>query len=349
MPRPPHTVIERRGPAACECFELDDRLRSLAAAVRLLEFVPYGLRVVGPLFDEQDVVEEEPLEDVQSPLDGVVDPVRERLDRAQRDALLGRVQRRPVRLSHMRDHHLRVALGAECSALQQRLPVQDTPAVDVEPRLHVVEGVADARETLPEPLVEQVLRLSTHPMLIGLDPHLRVDRPRGLSSHVRLEAADVAFPEEQLPREVAPLDAVHVGQHHTTCVALPPAFAFALDLAADAHHCPSLEDLTADGAGAHEEEPQLLEVALVPLAEDGDLPVVAARLRLAVFLCGEGGREHLGRIDVQQLLQGREGASDAFEGFLPRHAPQQRRERRQLTSTRAGERLDDVLHTRVVK
>ena len=64
-------------------------------------------------------------------LDGVLDRVWERLERAHWDALLGRVLAGRVRLGQVGDHHLHVRLRPERPRLEQRLPVEHTSSVHV--------------------------------------------------------------------------------------------------------------------------------------------------------------------------------------------------------------------------
>lgn len=63
--------------------------------------------------------------------DGVLDLVGEVFDGAARVALLGRVLRRRVRLGHVRQDNLDVALRAERARLEKRLLVVDAALVHV--------------------------------------------------------------------------------------------------------------------------------------------------------------------------------------------------------------------------
>lgn len=62
-----------------------------------------------------------------------------------------------VVLGHAGDDHLCVALGAERAALQQGLAEVHAARVDIQPRIHIVEGVHHHVQIGPEGVVEDIL------------------------------------------------------------------------------------------------------------------------------------------------------------------------------------------------
>eukprot|EP00961_Rhodomonas_salina_P042074 565547-Rhodomonas_salina.2 len=118
---PLDAVLEGLGPVIAEelLHAFDGRHgggRLLAETLEeLLRVVLVGGRVL-------DALLERALEVVARPLDRVLDGVGEVLERADRNGLLGRVARGPVRLRHVGDDDLDVAFGAKRPAFEQRLP-----------------------------------------------------------------------------------------------------------------------------------------------------------------------------------------------------------------------------------
>ena len=64
-----------------------------------------------------------------------------------------------VRARHMRHDDVDVGAGTHRARLQERLLIKDAQGVDVQPRLHVIEGVAHEVEAVPKGFVKDVLRL----------------------------------------------------------------------------------------------------------------------------------------------------------------------------------------------
>jgi len=201
----------------------------------------------------------------------VLDRVREVLQRAERDALLGRILRIRIRLSLVRQNHLGVGLGAKSARLEQGLREPHAARVDVHPGLHVVERVHHAVQRLPEGVVEGILRVRRHPDLQR--PHLQasVHPLGGAGRRQRLRLADVWLPEQELSVQVRDLYPVHVCDRHLT--ALP---------AARAHHGEALQVLAPQGSCADQEEAHGAHLALEGAAEDGDLVVVPATQGLPI-------------------------------------------------------------------
>ena len=163
---------------------------------------------------------EKSLEGVTCPLNCVLDFVRVILQRAQRNLLLYasfprgsatlRIIGRTVTLRHERHDDLRIPAGSQRSGFQKRLPEADAAGIDVFARLDVVQRVADEGQSLEERVAEQILRLGTHLRLEELAPHARIHRSDRANRGSRLALTDICVPEQKLPRQIAPLDAVHV-------------------------------------------------------------------------------------------------------------------------------------------
>jgi hypothetical protein len=213
------------------------------------------------------------LEEVARPLDAVLDGVGEVAQRAHGDGVLGRVLGVGVGLGEVREDDLGVGLGAEGAGLHQRLAVEDAAGVDVLARLDVVEGVGDDVEVLPEGVVEGGLGVVADGGLERLHLELGVHGARGRGGGRALGLADVDGAEKELAVEVGGLDAVHVGDGDAP-----------LGPAADAHEGKVLEELAAEGAGAHHKDALVHHARLEGAAEDGGEVVVA----------GVGGGELLG-------------------------------------------------------
>mmetsp|Transcript_16457 Transcript_16457/g.49923 ORF Transcript_16457/g.49923 Transcript_16457/m.49923 type:complete len:793 (-) Transcript_16457:952-3330(-) len=317
--RPDHTLLERdRLVDEVRGEGLERRLAHAGLPLEVGEEVwlgEVGVDVLGAL-------PEEALEAVAAPLDGVLDLVRKVLERADRDALLGRVARRAVALGELRDDDLHVPLRAERAALEERLLVVDAALVDVQPRLHVVERVAHAGEAAPEGVVEDALCLGAHPIQPRLHLGRRVHRPDRRRGAGRLCLGHVPRAEEELAVEIRLLDCVWVGDRDV------PALA-----AADAHHRPVLEHLAPDRARPDEQVAQRAELLLRAPAERRRLRVVprAARRRL----CGRKrllavGRQALLRVEVEPLLQRHELAAGSLHHLLRSHAAKDGAHRREL-------------------
>ena len=209
------------------------------------------------------------LEEVARPLQRVLYPVRERLQRAHRRRLLWRVRRRTVRLREVWHDDLHVALRPRRAALEQRQPVPHALAIDVQPSLDIVQRVAHNVQPAPERLVERPA-VAADPLLVRGDAEARVDALARGGGARRLGLADVVGTEEELAVEVRPLDRVHVRHHHLAAVA-----------GADAHQRQTLEELAADCAGADDEGTLAGEARAQRIAEHRTLAVeaVAARRR----------------------------------------------------------------------
>mmetsp|Transcript_6104 Transcript_6104/g.18090 ORF Transcript_6104/g.18090 Transcript_6104/m.18090 type:complete len:554 (-) Transcript_6104:686-2347(-) len=167
--------------------------------------------VFGEFFGLLHGLDEEQLELVAGPLDAMVGQVREVPQGAHRNAsaLVG-LTALPVSLRLVRHDRVHVARGAHGPALEQWLLVLDALVVDVKPRLHVVQSVADAVQVHPERVVKCVLglRADEHLQRLHLDPRVHHFGHLGRRSALRL--ADIVLPEQELPGEIGQLDPVGV-------------------------------------------------------------------------------------------------------------------------------------------
>lgn len=85
-----------------------------------------------------------------------------------------RVVRRSVTLRNERHNDLRIPAGSQRSGLQKRFIEANAAGIDVFPRLHVVQRVADERQSLEKRVGEAILRLGTHFRLEKLATHRRI-------------------------------------------------------------------------------------------------------------------------------------------------------------------------------
>lgn len=206
------------------------------------------------------------------PGNGVLNLVGEAADCAHGEFLLGGVLGRGVGLCQMRQDNLGVALGAQGSALEQRLSEEDASSVDIGSRLDIVQGVGDTVQAPPEFLVEDVLSLGTNALSQRLNVafQLGVHSLHGLGSAVALHAADISGSEKELSVQVALLDRVHVGHVN-----------LAVGARAQSNHGPVLQHLTANGTSADEELLEIGNLVLIFSSKDGNLAIVAATDGLA--------------------------------------------------------------------
>ena len=274
--------------------------------------------------------------------EAVVDVVREVVQRARRRLLLGRVAARAVVLGPVRDHHLRVALGAERAALEQRLAEEDAARVDVESRLDVVQGVDDDVQALPEVVVEGALGRRRDAVLERRGVELRVHLRHRLDRRARLRVADVVVAEEELAGEVRLLDDVVVGDGE---LAARPA--------RDAHQREVLEELAAERARSDEEDVERRQLLDERRAEDGGLRGVApggaegggrevgGRRRL--------GRQALERVEVEALRRRVELPRHRLHHLLADDAADDRRHRRERRDGAHRQVLDDRRARRLVE
>mmetsp|Transcript_38666 Transcript_38666/g.124258 ORF Transcript_38666/g.124258 Transcript_38666/m.124258 type:complete len:343 (+) Transcript_38666:1401-2429(+) len=248
---------------------LEDGLRVVGAGLAVID---EGVGVLSELLGLLAGLHEEQLELVARPLDAMVGQVGEVPQGAHRDAasLVG-LTAVPVRLRLHRHDGVHVARGAHGAALQQRLLVLHTLVVDVEARLHVIQGIADAIEAHPEIIVELVLGLGTDEHLQSLHLHARVHDLRHARGGSALRLADVVLAEQELPRQVRELDAVRIcdGQE-------------AILTTADAIECVVLEELAAESSTSHHEVPQVRQLLDEAMAIHRGEVVVAAALRGAI-------------------------------------------------------------------
>mmetsp|Transcript_4944 Transcript_4944/g.12545 ORF Transcript_4944/g.12545 Transcript_4944/m.12545 type:complete len:679 (-) Transcript_4944:1273-3309(-) len=260
------------------------------------------------------------------PREAVVDVVREGVQRAHGRGLLRGVARRAVVLSHVRHHHLRVALGAQRAGLQQRHPEVHATGVHVQARVDVVQRVHHHVQPLPVRVVEHVLRLGRHAVLqrrdveVGVDGLSRVGRARALG------LADVPVAEQELPAQVGLLDHVVVRHGHSAVVA-----------AAEPHEREILDKLAAQRAGTHQEHLARLQLALQRPADARNLRVVAPSLGRHLRL-GEQLRlgERLHAVEVEPLVQGVELARARLHHLLPHHAAEHGRHGREVPAGGLG-------------
>lgn len=75
---------------------------------------------------------------VTTPLNAMLDLIREISQRAHWDGFFRRILGISVALGLVRNDHLHVSLGSECTRLEQWFLIPDTPAVDVETSLDIV-------------------------------------------------------------------------------------------------------------------------------------------------------------------------------------------------------------------
>ena len=102
---------------------------------------------------------EESVKLITSPLNAMLDLIREVSKGAHRDGLLRRVLRVTISLSLVGDNHLGVGLGAEGAGLEERLLVPDALLIDIKSGLDVINSVNDEVERLPEVVVKEILGL----------------------------------------------------------------------------------------------------------------------------------------------------------------------------------------------
>ena len=130
-----------------------------AVGVLFLESHEVGL----PFFEELAALErprdEELLEVLSGPHDAMVEQVGEVLEGAHGDALLGGVDAVTVALGLVGDDHLGVAHRSEGAGLEERLLEENALRVNVFSGFHIVEGVEDTVDPVPELLVEDLLRV----------------------------------------------------------------------------------------------------------------------------------------------------------------------------------------------
>lgn len=102
---------------------------------------------------------EERVKLITSPLNAMLDLIREVSKGAHRDGLLRRVLRVTISLSLVGHNHLGVGLGAEGARLEERLLVPDALRIDIKSCLDVINSVNDEVERLPEVVVKEILGL----------------------------------------------------------------------------------------------------------------------------------------------------------------------------------------------
>mmetsp|Transcript_18079 Transcript_18079/g.60999 ORF Transcript_18079/g.60999 Transcript_18079/m.60999 type:complete len:364 (+) Transcript_18079:1362-2453(+) len=306
-PRPDDAVLKRRGPRVDE-GDLDAAQR--LQALRRLRVEALRERGGGNAARTEirvgvvDALLERPFEPVARPLQRVLDAVREVLQRADGDALLGRVARRAVRLRHAWRDDLRVALGAQRARLEHGLAVEDALAVDVEPCVDVVQRRAHAVELCVEPVVEDAVRLRADAQLQALDGHAAVDVLGSRNGANRLGLADVRGAEQELPRQIRFFDVIHV--RHDNCAAVR--------FKAHAHQGPVLEHLAADGARPDEEVLEAMQLVDDALADDAAQRVVAVAAGQPVQ--ARTAVEELARVKVEPLRDGRKLGRARLEHLL---------------------------------
>jgi hypothetical protein len=81
-------------------------------------------------------------------------------------------------------------------------------AVNVLPRLHVVDRIDNEIQIGPEVVTEDGFILGSDPQLEGLEADLRVDALSDRAGSLALVFADMLLPEQELPVEIADLDVV---------------------------------------------------------------------------------------------------------------------------------------------
>mmetsp|Transcript_10493 Transcript_10493/g.28804 ORF Transcript_10493/g.28804 Transcript_10493/m.28804 type:complete len:530 (+) Transcript_10493:866-2455(+) len=262
----------------------------------------------------------------------VLNVVGETVERAHGSRLLGRIPRGAVVLREPGDDVLRVALGAEGSALEQRLAEVDASRVDVQPRIDVVKGVDDEVFAGPELAVEDLFRVGGHAILQRLQVQAWIDLLRGGASNRRLGIANIPVSEQKLPAQVALLDGVVVRDGH------PPRRS-----AGNAHQGHVLEELTAQGSGSDQKYVGGLKLALHGSAKDGNLIVIAAALRRQ--LLGAEGLlgQALDGIEIEPLENGVELTRRRLHHLLADDASEGRGHRVELGTPRAGQVPQDLL------
>mmetsp|Transcript_17462 Transcript_17462/g.34756 ORF Transcript_17462/g.34756 Transcript_17462/m.34756 type:complete len:773 (+) Transcript_17462:1249-3567(+) len=257
------------------------------------------------LVDIVGVLFEDALEIVAGPLERVLDLIREILQGTHGNRFLGRIPRRPVVLRQMRHHHLRVALGTQRPALEHGQPVEHAPLVHVQPRLHVVQGRAHPAQGVVELIAEEALGLAPHFFLVVHDIQVGVHGAGGFGARARFELVNVGVPEEELAREVRFFDAVHVRNVDFPGGAAP-----------DPHQRPVFEHLAPDGARPHQKIVEIQQRLLRGGAEHRNLGIVPG-IAGGDLGRGEGSvGESLGRVEVEEALDGRELARTRFEDLL---------------------------------
>jgi hypothetical protein len=150
-----------------------------------LVFFFKGLEVALALLEELAALERSThklgLEKVPSPLNAVVEKVREVLEGTERDPFLWGIRGVTVGLGLEGNDDLRVALGAEGSRLKEWLLVENTFRVNVFSGLEIVQSVQDAIKILPEVVVEQFLGVRGHSNFVGFDIQVWVHFESGCS------------------------------------------------------------------------------------------------------------------------------------------------------------------------
>mmetsp|Transcript_6463 Transcript_6463/g.19123 ORF Transcript_6463/g.19123 Transcript_6463/m.19123 type:complete len:555 (+) Transcript_6463:1017-2681(+) len=285
-------------------------LRQLGRAGALgRQFRQIRSRVRQEAIDLPGALDEQLLEQVPGPLDGVLDGVGEVLQRTQRDRLFRGVLRVPIRLREVRQHHLHVGLRPQGAGLQQRLGEPHAAGVHVDPRLDVVQGVDDGVQAHPKRVIERVLGVHSDPDLHR--GHLeRTVHGLGCSrGRQRLWLPDITLSKKKLPVQVRDLDAVHVSDGD-----LP------VRAAASADHGQALQVLAAERPRADQEDLEVRNPLLEGLAEDRHLVVVAAAERLPIRRQLRG--HELEHIEIQPLVQGRVLASE-FDHLLGHDAAEE--------------------------
>ena len=270
---PAHAVVERNA------RRLDQQLVQLAhrfvVHIHLLRDrieITAGV-AIGP--ERLDRLDEEALEGVTCPLNCVLDFVRIVLQRAQRNLLFYasfprgsstlRIIGRAVALRDERHDDLGIPAGSQRAGFEQRLIEANAARIDVFARLHVVQRVANERQSLKERVAEQILRLRTHLRLEKLAFHIRIHRADRTNRGSRLALPDICVPEQKLPRQIASLDAVHVCHQNRP-----------VPRGSNAHQRQILEHFAADRPGAHQKYPRFFELLLQGFPEYHDLAVVPA-------------------------------------------------------------------------
>jgi hypothetical protein len=86
-------------------------------------------------------VSEKGVEMIAAPLNAVLNLIREISQCAHWDSFFRRILGVSVALGLVRNNHLLVSLGSECTRLEQWFLIPDTSAVDVETSFDIVDGV----------------------------------------------------------------------------------------------------------------------------------------------------------------------------------------------------------------
>lgn len=167
-------------------------------SVLLLEAKQTLFRLIVKLLEFRRRIGKSTFKVVPSPLDGMLNLIREVFQSAERNRFFWWVLNVSITDGIVRNNNLRVALGTESSAFEKGLFVPNTLLVDILPGFDIIDSIDDKVKSCPEVIVEKLLVFFSYSQLKLFKMTLRVHSFTYSTCSFGLIFANMLFSEQEL-------------------------------------------------------------------------------------------------------------------------------------------------------